>query len=377
MHALVACQSAFCFLVLFAAGLFAGTFTRLAELPMGFSAERLLAVETVTPGSQPAAYWEQAASRLRSIAGVESTGISAWPLMTGEQRNNRVSVNGAPPSDALAFFLAVSPGWAGTMKIPLLAGRDFLPTDVYPEAAIVNAEFARRFFDGANPVGKVFESPEAKGAHFQIVGLAGNARYRSMREEMLPVIYVPFASAPVSRATFMVRTASSNPMALAAAVRAEVARGGVGFRASNIRTQVEIDDAQTVRERLLALLGAFFAGVALLLAGIGMYGVLDYSVQQRGREIGIRRAIGAKGGDIAWRVTSDVLAMMAAGALAGLGIGVFSVRYIEPLFFGVKGSDAGALALPTLMICVAALVAAAPAVVRAVRIDTVKMLRSE
>ena len=173
------------------------------------------------------------------------------------------------------------------------------------------------------------------------------------------------------------RTASANPLVLASTLRREVPRARPEFRVSNIRTQAELVQAQTVRERLLAMLAMFFAVVALLLAGIGLYGVLDYSVLQRRREIGIRMAIGAQAADIARRVTADVFSMVLAGALAGLALGMASVRYIESLLYQVKPTDPAMLALPSLTILVAALLAALPAVIRAVRIDPAKSLRVE
>jgi ABC-type antimicrobial peptide transport system permease subunit len=132
-----------------------------------------------------------------------------------------------------------------------------------------------------------------------------------------------------------------------------------------------------VRERLLAVLGIFFAGVALLLAGVGLYGVLDYSVLQRRREIGIRMAIGAKSGEIARRVTGDVFCMVLLGAVCGLGLGMVSARYLAALFYEVKPTDAGVLAVPSLAVLAATLIAALPAVVHAVRIDLVQALRAE
>ena len=146
---------------------------------------------------------------------------------------------------------------------------------------------------------------------------------------------------------------------------------------SNIRTQTEINRQHTVRERLLAMLALFFAMVALLLAGVGLYGVLDYSVLQRRREIGIRMAIGAQSGDIARRVTVEVFSMVLVGALAGLALGMASVRYIETLLYQVKAGDLGPMALPALAILAAAFLAALPAVIHAVRIDPVAMLRAE
>jgi len=127
----------------------------------------------------------------------------------------------------------------------------------------------------------------------------------------------------------------------------------------------------------LAVLALFFAFVALLLAGVGLYGVLDYSVLQRRREIGIRMAIGAQAGSIARLVTLPVFSMVFAGGLAGLALGMATMSYIESLFFDVKATDVGALAVPSLTILIAAMVAALPAVIRAVRIDPAKMLRAE
>jgi ABC-type antimicrobial peptide transport system permease subunit len=140
---------------------------------------------------------------------------------------------------------------------------------------------------------------------------------------------------------------------------------------------MEINQSTTVRERLLAMLTLFFAIVALTLAGVGLYGVLDYSVLQRRREIGIRMVLGARAGDIAWRVTADVFSMVLVGAAVGLGLGMASARYIETLLYQVQPTDTRMLALPSLTILAAALVAALPAVIRAVRIDPANMLRTE
>jgi putative ABC transport system permease protein len=160
-------------------------------------------------------------------------------------------------------------------------------------------------------------------------------------------------------------------------LRREVSRARPGFRVSNIRTQKEIVQSQTVRERLLAILALFFAVVALLLAGVGLYGVLDYSVLQRRREIGIRMAIGAQASNVARQVTADVFCMVLAGALAGVALGIASARYIETLLYQVKATDLSVLTLPSLAILAAALLAALPAVIRAVRIDPITILRAE
>lgn len=379
MHGLIAAQVAFCFLVLFVAGLFVTTFERLSNQPTGFSSERLLAVEAVAQRAQPTVYWEQAADHLRTLPGVESVGLAGWPLLSGNGSNGFVAVNGAPPHELLAYFLNVSPGWLETMKIPLIDGRDFRASDTTPGAAIVNEAFAKEYFRGENPVGKWFE--RTYGRHrFEIVGLVRDARYRNMREPITPTAYIPLrygGEESLGGAAIMVRTSSANPLALAGTLRREVARARSDFRVSNIRTQVEINESKTVRERLLAMLALFFAVAALLLAGIGLYGVLDYSVLQRRKEIGIRIAIGAPAGDVARLVIGGVFTMVLAGALGGVGLGIAAMRYIETLLYHVKPTDLDALAMPSLAILVAALAAAAPPVLRAVRIDPVTMLRAE
>jgi putative ABC transport system permease protein len=383
MNALIAAQVAFCFLVLFVAGLFVSTFERLSHQPNGFSAERVITFDTVARKPQSPVFWSQVIEHLKAQPGVEAVALSGWPLLDGNGWNGFVAVNGGPPSQALTYFLGVSRSWVDAMKIRLLDGRDFLETDVYPGTAIVNEAFARAYFDGEDPVGRSFERT-FDHAHFQIVGLVADARYRNMREPITPTAYVPFQAVdasgelqPVSKETFIVRTATANPLALAGTLRQEISRARPEFRVSRIRTQQEINDAHTVRERLLAVLATFFSAVALLLAGIGLYGVLHYSVLQRRHEIGVRIAVGAQGGNIARLVTVEVFAMVMAGAVAGLVLGMVSVRYIESLFYQVEATDVSVLAFPALAILGAALVAAVVPVIRAVRIDPATMLRVE
>jgi predicted lysophospholipase L1 biosynthesis ABC-type transport system permease subunit len=307
--------------------------------------------------------------------------MAGWPLLGGGGWNGFISANGAPPGPVLAYFLAVSPGWADTMKISFLDGRDFRTTDTSPGAAIVNQTFAKQFFNGENPVGKTFVRGTRR---FEVIGMIHDAPYRSMREPILPLAYLPLRSSddkgtfePIRYGTFIVRTSSQNPRALASTMRQEVPRARPEFRVSNIRTQEELVRAQTVRERLLAMLALFFAVVALLLAAIGLYGVLDYSVLQQRREIGIRIAIGARPGAIARLVTLDIFWMVLTGAVAGLTAGLFLARYIESLLYQVKATDINLMAIPTLAVIFAAILASLPAVIHAVRIDPVAMLRAD
>jgi len=376
MAILAAMQVAFCILVVYVAGLFATTFERLSHRTTGFSAERILTLDTVSKTKATPEAWESLRQRVSLVAGVEKAALSGWPLLNEWSWNDGISVHGAPASDVLAYFLNVSPGWIDTLKLELLDGADFRPSD--PSAAIVNQAFAKVFFNGENPVGKSFEEVDDSGPRtpYHVVGLVGDACYRDLRECVLPAAYVPFRKTQ-ERGTFIVRTVSKNPLALAQTLRKVVAQANPDFRVSLIRTQQEINDAQTVRERLLATLGLFFAGVAVVLAGVGLFGVLHYSVLQRRRDIGIRMALGARGANIIRHVCGEVLAMVCAGIVAGIGLGLLAVRPIEALFYGVTGRETTMLIMPMVTIFAATILAALPPVLRAIHIDPASMLRVE
>jgi predicted permease len=386
MNAMIALQVAFCFLVLLLAGLFVATFQRLSNQPTGFSADRILLLETTTRPAQSTLYWDQVAQQLRAVPGVERVSQAGWALLKGTGWNDSIAVNGGPPSVELAYFLNVSPGWLETMKIPLLSGRDFLESDSYPHAAIVNQTFAKTFLNSENPVGKSFEKTgdDGKRERMVVVGVARDADYSSIRAPMLPVVFVPLhhrdqeaALLPVDAGTFIVRTSSPNPLALASTLRREVSRVRSPFYVSTVRTQLELNQAQAIRERLLAALAFFFGAVALLLAGVGLYGVLNYSVQQREREIGIRLALGARLSHVVRQVTVGVSLAVIVGAFAGLMVGLASQRYMQSLLYQVTVTDAAVMALPWLMILAVLSIAAIPAILRAVRVDPVTMLRAD
>jgi predicted permease len=386
MHVLIAVQVAFCFIVHFAAGLFVATFDRLANQSTGFSSERLLVLDTVARSAQPPAVWDEVSEHLREVPGVESVALSGFPLMSGNGWNGFIWVN-SDPTEVLSYFLGVSAGWTETMGISLIDGRQLRAAETYPGVAIVNEAFAKQIFGRESPIGRWFEKETGNGVtrdRFQVVGLVRDARYRNMREPITPTAYVPFHSLdakgalqPKTSGTFIVRTSGPDPLALASVLRQEVPKARSEFRVSNLRTQQELVLSHTVRERLLAILALFFAVVGLLLAGVGLYGVLDYSVLQRRREIGIRMAIGARAGDIARRVATDVLAMVLLGSLVGLALGMASLRYIETLLYEAKATDLTMVAVPAVTILTVAFLAALPPVIRAVRTNPVTIMRAE
>jgi predicted permease len=362
------------------------TFRQLSNKPTGFSTDRILLLETTSRPAQSSLYWDQVAESLREAPGVERVSQAAFPLLKGSNWNDAISLNGGPPSANLAYFLNVSPGWFETMKIPLIEGRDFRESDTYPNVAVINETFARMFLKDGHPVGRIFEKASDNGQrqHMQVIGVVRDAYYSSLRGPILPAAYVPFHEIgakgemiPEDYGAFIVRTASSNPLALASTLRQRVSRVRPGFHVSNVETQLEVNQAQTIRERLLATLAFFFAAVALLLAGVGLYGVLNYSVQQREREIGIRMALGAQVAHVVRQVTARLSFAVMTGIFAGLLLGLGLTRYIQSLLYEVKATDIAMIALPCSIILAIACIVTVPALLRAIHVDPSRMLRSD
>jgi predicted permease len=376
--------------IYFAAGLFVSTFERLAHQPTGYSSANVLILTASAREPQPPQAWDEASAQLRTVPGVESVAMAGWPLLDGNGWNGFIWVN-EQPTDVLAYFLAVSPGFIDTMRIPFIQGHDFRADDTFPGKAIipgkaiVNEAFVQQCLGGRNPIGAFFEKETGDGVtrlRFEVIGVVGNARYRNLREPITPTAYVPFfgtnaAGRIESKASgsLIVRTKPGTPASLVGVLRSEVSQARPELRVSNIRTQVEINDGHTVRERLLAMLASFFAAVGLLLAAVGVYGVLHYAVLHRQKEIGVRLALGARTFDIAKQVAGEMSAMTAIGIAAGLAVAFATVHLIAGLLYEVKSSDPRMTIVPILVIAGTAVLAALPAVIRATRIDPASMLR--
>jgi predicted permease len=385
MKVLVGAQMAFCVLVLFVAGLFVSTLQHLLSHSLGFSAERVLVMSTDAKAKQKPDAWLEVAEHLRHTPGVEAVGLAGWPLMSGNRWRSGVRVPGSTVEKLAPNFLDVSPGFFETMRMSLLAGREFQPND-HPAyvgqdnlpvagVGIVNETFARVYFEGRNPVGQIVEVGSGKTtAKMAIIGLVRDAVYRDIREPIPATVYVPLGGK--DSATLLIRT-SGDPMTLASTLRREVSLARPEFRADDIFSQESLVRQQMIRERLLATLSLFFAIVALVLAGVGLFGVLNYSVIQRTREIGIRMALGANASQVVRKVTADVLGVVCLGSVIGLGAGLASGRFVEAILFEIKPTDASMIAAPLLVLIGAAVVAALPPAMRAARIDPARTLRAE
>ena len=388
MYGLIGGQTALCVLVLFVAGLFVSTFQRLTNRSLGFSDQRVLAVEVGTGDKRETPeIWMQVANRLRETPGVESVAVSGWTFLSGNHWTASVRVPNRAAEARSPYLLDVSSGFFEAMGIGFLDGRDFRPGDVPPlvisgreqpaaGVGIVNEAFARRYFDGRNPVGSVAFVRQSKdvSSPMTIVGYVRDAVYSNVREPATPVVYVPITER--NGGTLIVR-AAGDPRVLAPTLRLTVPQIRTEFRVRNVDLQSALVRRQMVRERLLAALSFFFAIVALVLAAIGLYGVLNYSVIRQRREIGIRIALGAPSGHVVGHVTTGMLAMVCVGCLAGLAGGLMSARFVETLLYEVKATDVGMIAAPMAMLFGAAVLAALPPVIRAVRIDPARTLRSE
>jgi putative ABC transport system permease protein len=389
VRSLIGVQMAFCLFVVFTAGLFATTLSNLSSRPLGFEPDNLAVLEiNVTGGKQPAHVWAEMSERVRATPGVENAAFAMWVPLSENRWRMPVSTDGHPAEDDAPFFLGVSPAYFTTMGIGMIAGRDFRVDDSsralevmggtpsLPVVGIVNEAFARSYFEGRSPVGRQVFVVQGKGENvpMEIIGLVRDAAYHDVREPMRPTVYV--ANDTRNQAAMVVRT-TGDPIALAPALRRSVSQFRADFRVTNVATQTAFIQRQMLRERLLATLSLFFATVALFLAGVGLYGVLNYAVIQRRREIGVRMALGAQAAHVVKRVTADMFTPVGAGVTIGLAGGVAFGRLVESILFEVNATDAISVAAPLLTLGLVAALAAVPPALRAVRIDPAQTLRSE
>jgi putative ABC transport system permease protein len=386
MNALVSAQVAFCVLVLFVAGLFISTFQRLTNRPLGFSPERVLVMDVAAVQEQPPETWMQIGNRLRDMPGIQSVSSALWPLLSENRWTGAVRLPGRSVEPRQPYFLGISPAFFETMRIALLSGRDFrsgdlpprlhAPAQALPGVGIVNEAFARTYLNGENPVGRSVYVRQSKdlAASMEIIGYVRDAAYRNLREPIAPTVYVPIGQR--GHMTFLLRT-TGDPLALAPAIRREALRSRPDFRVHTIQTQNDFVRWHLVRERLLAALSLFFAIVALVLAAIGLYGILNYSVTRQKREIGIRMALGARAIHVLRGVTTDIAAMICVGSAAGVAGGLLIGRFIEALLFEVRATDPGMLVVPVITLAGVAFLAGVPPAMRAAHIDPSETLRSD
>jgi predicted permease len=375
---LVAVQVSFSLAILFVAGLLLLSFGRLVNTDVGFAREGVLLVrvdsrDRLDPELARIAGL-QLLERVRSVPGVSDASLSAWPLFSQGGMISRVRVARHESDTFSPPHLPVSPGFFETMRIRLIAGRDFVPSDsepLEPTAVIVNEAFARRYFAVASPIGRVYErTGQPPPVRQEIVGVVTDARH-DLRSLPLPSVYVPLRGL----GTMQVRAADA--LALRDVIDREVRATHPSLRTTEFALQSTRIANTLLRERLLALLSGFFALVGLLMAAVGLYGVLSYSVARRTREIGIRIALGARSGALVSTIVRDAALMTVIGIIVGLVGGLYLSTFVKGLLHEVQPTDALSIVMPIGCLLLTAFFAAVPAARRAWSIDPVEALRSE
>lgn len=350
---IVASQVALALVLLVTAGLFLRSFLKLVTLDVGFDRNNVLVVNANlknanVPPEQRLAIYEEIENRLRSLPGVVSVGRSVLTPLSGFAWNQYLHVDAldAPTGDdSLVYFNFVSPGYFGTMRSPILAGRGFdeRDTKTAPGIAIVNQTMVRKFFHGTNPAGKYFKldapKPGQPAPVIQIVGVIKDSKYESLREDTLPTAFFPITQIPENdeEENFELRSAMQ-PTALIPAVQERIATVNKEIPLDFHTLAKQVDDS-LVQERLLATLSGFFGGLALLLAMIGLYGVLSYLVTLRRKEFGIRMALGALPGSILSLVMKDVAVVLVGGVVSGACLSLVAVRLLQKMLFGLGAHD--------------------------------------
>ncbi len=399
---LVVAQVALTVIVLVGAGLLVRTLQNLRNIDPGFETRNLLifSVDTTLTRlkGEPLEQFNLALSDgFRAIPGVRSVTYSESPLLSGSLSSTDFHLPGTPPkAKAEADYLPVGPGFFETMGIRQARGRRFSAEDYRTAAkveddrkaaahvvvpAIVNEAFVRAYFPKADPLGQPFgadsahpeEDPDSvASAGWTIVGVVGDAKYNSLHRAIHPTMYIPSGEA----GSFELRTAG-DPMAVVPEVRAAVRRAGSELPILDIRTQSERIDQQIARERLIARLSSLFGVLALLLACVGLYGLMSYEVSRGTREIGIRMALGAPSGQVRGRVVRHGGMLAMVGAAIGLAASLAVTRFLGSMLYNVKSGDPLTLAAVTLLLLLVALAACYVPARRATRVDPLVALRHD
>jgi predicted permease len=322
---------------------------------------------------------------LAALPGATAATSAMVPLIAGSNWNNTIRVQGfradANNSNTNVSFNAVGPGYFRAIGVPLLAGREFSGGDGTgaPKVAVVNETFARRFGLGANPVGKRMGigSSDSTRLDIEIVGLVRDMKYATVKNDIPPVYFMPHhQQGHVGTMYFYVRTAS-DPSAMLRSMRQLVQRLDPMLPVENLRTMPEEIRINTFEDRMVTTLAASFALLATLLASIGLYGVLAYSIAQRTREIGVRMALGANATDVRVLVLRQVGLMTLVGGALGVGGALALARGAQAMLYKMSGTDPIVMTLSVVFLALVALAAGYVPALRASRVSPMQALRYE
>lgn len=385
-RAVVAFQVALSLALLVGAGLFIRSFRKLITLPTGFDRINVLIVSTDTRNAklspeQGDAVGGEMLKSIQALPGVKSASCSLMTPVGGTMWDDVIFLDGkSSPQPDDVYFNSITADYFTALRMTMLKGRTFTDEDTEhsPLVTVVNQTFADRFFQDENPLGKYFHTesdPGKPGPPIVIVGVVADAKYSSLQEDFAPTAFFPNTQAGIKGSTFVIRTATK-PLALQSAIEGAIARVNNRITLRFTTLEQQIDDSVS-REHLLANLSGFFGGLALLVAMIGLYGVLSYVVNQRQREIGIRMALGAESGSILRLILGDVAKLLAVGVAAGLTIALLAGRVVERLLFALHARDVWTMVIASAALVVVSLIAALIPARRATRVDPVNALRCE
>ncbi len=385
-RALVVSQVALSIVLVVSALLFAGSLRKILTLDAGFEREGLLVMDAdfsrlALPPERRAAFAQLLLDRVKTIPGVTSAAeTSALPL-GGNWWNDRVLVDGKT-GDVNVDMANASSDYFKTMGTPQLAGRDFNAGDSRraPFVAIVNQEFARKFFNGQNPIGRTFKIDVNRGQpqpEYQVVGLVGNSKYFDLREDFAPIAYYAAAQdlKPSSDTSIVIRSdlALDSLLTSLRRITADVSPDmSIEFRVFDETVRQGL-----LRERLLATLSGFFGVLAILLATIGLYGVIAYMVTQRSNEIGIRMALGAMPSRILKMIVSEAVKLLSLGLIIGLVLTLVAGKVASTLLYGLTSHDPLTLAMGTITLAVVGVLASLLPAKRAATMDPMAALREQ
>jgi putative ABC transport system permease protein len=372
--------------LLVCSGLMIRSFVRLQKVNPGFNTERLLTMRLSLPrarfadGAPLAAFYQELLEKVKALPGIQSASESSdLPIANGDNYLAFV-VQGDPPlppgTNQDAEFVLVAPDYFETMGIPLLAGRQ--PSDRdgagTPPVAVVSEAMVRRYWPDQNPIGKVigFGGPNK----FEIVGIVGSTKTEGLNEPPYPQIYGLYTQVPQRTMSLVVRT-SGDPQSLVAPIRGLLRSIDKDQPLFNVKTMEEILSESIAGQRLNTLLLGIFAALALILAGVGIYGVMSYSVKQRTHEIGVRMALGAGAGKVVRMVVLNGMTLAGIGIIVGLGAAFALARLMTDLLFGVSPSDPATFAGISGLIGLVALLACYLPARRATKVDPMLALRYE
>ncbi len=384
--ALLVLQVAISIVLLIAAGLFIRTLHNLRNVDVGFNTQNLVTFR-VNPGlnryDEPrmTALYLQMTDRLHAAAGVRSVAISNMPLLSGGVNSTGMFVAGRTYTSGQVFSinrLVISPNFFETMEMRMRAGRGFTERDNQsaPKVVVINEAAVRKYFPDENPIGQHIGTSIETAGQLEIVGVLRDAKYDSVREPAPPTEYVPLLQSRMPSAIFQVRTAG-DPLSATGAIREAVRQTDPNLPLMDLVTQVEQVEKRLVQEKVFAQAYALFGGLAMLVACIGLFGLMSYSVARRTNEIGIRMALGAQRHDVVRLVMGESMLLVLIGVGIGLAVAVASGRLVASLLFGLAATDGPTMLVAmTMMVIVSAIAGYLPAR-HAARVDPLVALHYE